>query len=76
MNIGILIIIHKYLRYILLFMCYTGWMSRYIVHWEILEREILNSKDEFLQVAAGNSNEIEIVDEINFSLFRDKEGIE
>ncbi len=34
----------------------------------------LNSKDEFLQVAAGNSDEIEIVDELSFSLF--KEGIE
>ncbi|MFH1562349.1 MAG: zeta toxin family protein [Nitrospirota bacterium] len=33
----------------------------------------LNSKDEFLQVAAGEGNEIEIIDEINFSLF--KEGI-
>ncbi|MEK7450293.1 MAG: zeta toxin family protein [Planctomycetota bacterium] len=33
----------------------------------------LNSKDEFLQVAAGEGNETEIIDENNFHLF--KEGI-
>ena len=38
-------------------------------NWKIF----LNSKDEFLLVATGTSDEIEIVDEISFSIF--KEGI-
>lgn len=38
-------------------------------NWKIF----LNSKDEFLQVAAGKRDELQIIDEINFSLF--KEGI-
>lgn len=45
-------------------------LYRHIVDkWEIF----LNSKDEFLQVAIGEENEIEVIDEIGFSLF--KEGI-
>jgi len=35
-------------------------------NWKIF----LNSKDEFLQVATGEGNEMEIIDEINFSLFK------
>lgn len=33
----------------------------------------LNSKDEFLLVATGEKNKIKIIDETNFSIF--KEGI-
>jgi len=36
-----------------------------IDNWEIF----LNSKDEFLQVAVGSGNEIQIVNEEGFSLF-------
>lgn len=35
-------------------------------NWKIF----LNSKDEFSQVAAGEGNEMEIIDEVNFSLFK------
>ncbi|MBI4712776.1 MAG: zeta toxin family protein [Planctomycetes bacterium] len=34
-------------------------------------RIFLNSKDEFLQVATGEKNELQIIDEVNFSLFKE-----
>jgi predicted ABC-type ATPase len=40
---------------------------RLVDNWEIF----LNSKDEFLQVAVGLGDEIEIIDEANFSLFKE-----
>lgn len=44
-------------------------LYRYMVDkWEIF----LNSKDEFLQVAVGEGNEVEVIDEISFSLFKEE----